>query len=112
MKKHKFNLAQQVPDGPALDPATPSSKPDPSYPTLHIDDHPDSAIMGIPDSGESVIKHKVIHRGENIGKDGKKKHSITLEIHSIEPAGGASKKKHTALPGAKEDMDAVDAGMP
>lgn len=78
-----------------------------NYPQFSITDHPDASVMGIED-GTALIHHKVISRSETM-RDGKKRHSVTLQIHSIEPAHG--KKKHQALPGAKEDMDAVEAGL-
>lgn len=107
--KKKLNLAQK-PDKEMPETAEGKGESEPNYPTLSIMDHPDASVMGIPDEGTSLIKHKVISRSENM-RGGKKRHSVTLEVHSIEPTGGAPKKKHTALPGAKEDMDAVDAGL-
>jgi hypothetical protein len=65
------------------------------YPTLHLDSD-DPKLADIPDSGECTIKYKVKHRthSEENG-DGKKKRScsLTLEVHSIEPAAGKTYKK-------------------
>lgn len=108
--KKKLNLAQKDEKDPASIEGTSADEKEPSYPTLMIQNHADPSVMGIPDEGTSLIKHKVISRSENM-HGGKKRHSVTLEVHSIEPAGGAPKKKHVALPGAQEDMDAVESGL-
>jgi hypothetical protein len=106
--KKKLNLAQQSNEPTE---AAPDAAED-TFPTLSIQDHPDPAIMSIPDSGQSVIQHKVIHRSENIGKNGKKLHSVTLQVHSIEPSKGSGHfPKHSRLPGIKEDEAAVDKGL-
>jgi hypothetical protein len=95
--------------------ATLKSKPDnpetgdaDSYPELNIQDHEDPAIMNIPDEGTSTIHHQVIQRSESM-RHGKKRHSVTLRVKSIEPHGLKGGKK---LAGAAEDEKAVDEGLP
>ena len=68
----------------------------PHYPTLHIDDIDDKRLAEMPDSGEMTIKYKIRSRTHNEReKEGKKAHtcSVTMDVLSVDPPAGKSKKK-------------------
>lgn len=67
----------------------------PHYPTLHIDDVEDKRLAEMPDEGEMTIKYKIRNRTHSErGDKGKKRHScsVTLDVCSIDPPAGKSKK--------------------
>jgi hypothetical protein len=74
---------------------------DMSYPSLHLEG-PD--LSQIPESGESIIKHKVKSRTIH-SANGKKSHSLHLEVHSIRPY----KKPKVAT--STDDRDAMASLM-
>lgn len=78
-----------------------------AYPELRITNHDDPGILDMPDEGTALVHHRMIHRSETT-QDGKKQHSVTLQIKSIQPHGHRPGKK---LPGAKEDEEAVEKGL-
>jgi len=66
-------------------PATPALARDdnePIYPTLHLSGGPE--LHKIPAKGKSIIHHKVIDKSMH-DHNGKKKHSITMQVHKIQP---------------------------
>jgi hypothetical protein len=59
-----------------------------TYPSIYLSG-PKDEFAELPDSGEAVIKYQVTRRSTE-EENGKKRHSLTLEVRSIDPA--ASKK--------------------
>lgn len=65
-----------------------------TYPSIYLSG-PKDDFMDLPDSGEAVIKYQVTRRSTE-ETDGKKRHSLTLEVRSIDPKASmkaAEKKK-------------------
>lgn len=81
------------------------------FPTVYISDQ--EKPIDLPDEGKAVIEYKVRGRSMN-ERDGKKRHSADIEIHTIEPGKspsrtGSRKLLGTAklIPNAFEDLREV-----
>jgi hypothetical protein len=61
-----------------------AAKPDrKNYPSFYVSDRPDE--LDIPMEGQAVIKYKLRSKEMRQNEKGEKKHSASLEIHSIDP---------------------------
>lgn len=67
-----------------------------SYPTLYIDNR-DSRI-DIPDEGAATIHYTVTNRSMS-KRDGKERHSVSIDVQSIQSDDDSDPKKKKALPG-------------
>jgi hypothetical protein len=91
-----IDLGKKLSDLVEVAPMTPG---DTHYPDLYISDTDDRRLAEMPDQGEATIKYKVIsrtHREDRKGKGNGKDYScsIRLEVLSIDPPEGKSKKKN------------------
>jgi hypothetical protein len=91
----KIDLGRKWSD--ELEPVTVSElKDETHYPDLHIGDVEDKRLAEMPDEGEMTVRYKIKSRTHNEReRKGKKCHScsVTLEIRSIDPPAGKTKKK-------------------
>ena len=91
-------------------PAPASDSPQPYYPSLYLDNHPD--LSELPDEGHATIKYKVNNRTISKDKDGKKRHSVSLEVHNIDPHRGKHHiQKHKESMEGSESEEAMDKMM-
>lgn len=89
--KNKIDLGVMRPDYGSVEPVAASSDKDlpkkKVYPSIYISDLEDEP--DIPDSGEAVIRYKVIEKCET-ERDGKKTCSYDIEIHEMSPTSKSS----------------------
>jgi hypothetical protein len=76
-----------APEGASAESETPKKK---VYPSLYISDL--DTKLDLPDSGEAIVKFKVVERRET-ERDGKKTCSYDIEIHELTPTAKKSSQK-------------------
>lgn len=77
------------------------------YPDFYVSNTEDSRLLDMPDEGEATIRYKVVSRNHSEDKrNGKTRRrcSITIEVHSIEPPEAKAKKKESFSEGTRKSF--------
>lgn len=77
------------------------------YPVFAIDDAP-KELYDYPDEGECVIKYKIVRRAKTEKEDEEPRHSIEMDIMSIEPVRKEAPKRKSAEERTRESVDAYN----
>lgn len=77
------------------------------YPDFFVSNTEDTRLLDMPDEGEATIRYKVVSRNHSEDKrNGKirRRCSITIEVHSIEPPEPKGKNKESFSDGTRRNF--------
>jgi hypothetical protein len=89
----------------SLAPYDPNAK---SYPTLYLDG---DEFADLPESGEAVVKYQVVRRSTDERK-GKKRHSLTIEVRSMDPKSAAKAQEKQKAEGKAVPISTEMSALP
>lgn len=77
------------------------------YPSMHLNDV--KGLDKFPDEGHAIVKYKVRSRSTHLDDKGNKRHSASIDIHSMEHHEPPKKSDNTSF-AAKHAMEDLMAG--